>query len=259
MRGGPQVIPRPEKFRLGEKAPWERADITIPERISCNEIKRILSKTKLNKIPATYQEAWLGTSLTPRQRVAAEKALNSAKPTSSVLVPLFDDVNGNAHTVLTRRSQMVKSHTGEVSFPGGKVETDESIDQAALRETFEEVGILPENVTLIGHLEAMPTVASGSWIVPLVGLLNPDSFVDARPEYAINPGEVERVFDIALTDLMVAGVYREEIWEFPGFGEGPVGFFEVEGDTIWGATARIIRNFLEVIIGTHKVAQSSTR
>ena len=228
---------------------WESPNVVVPKIISLKDIKAKMVRSKLNSIPSSYQEAWLGTQLTPRQRLAAEKALTSKKPTSAVLVGLFEDDLGNVKTILTRRSNKLRSHTGEVSFPGGRVEVGESLDHAAIREAHEEVGIAPGWVAAYGHLEAMPTVASGSWIVPIVGFLDSSFFPGGVPRYQINPDEVERAFDIALTELMEPGVFREEIWEFPGFGEGPVGFFEVEGDTIWGATARILKNLLELLLG----------
>ncbi len=239
---GPQKIPRPPTSRPGSPPYWEEAGWKVPDTVSAADIAQAITRAGLDTIPITHQEAWLGTELTPRQRFAAERALRAWRGTSAVLVPVYDGVDGEARFILTRRSQALRSHTGEVAFPGGRVDEGELPAAAALREANEEIGLDPSSVSLIGHLDALPTVASASWIIPFVGLL------DGRPEIRANPDEVERVFDVSVSELIADGVYREEIWEFPGFGEGPVTFFEVEGDTIWGATARMLRNLLEVVL-----------
>ena len=250
-RGGDQVIPRPENFRIGPPAPWETGEWKDPASISVADVIGALDRAGLNRIPVSHHEAWLGTALTSRQRLAAEKALASKRSTSAVLVPLFDRATGNGNQVnlvFTRRSRNLRSHTGEVSFPGGRVDDGELPVAAAIREADEEVGISPSDVEILGHLEAMPTIASESWIIPYVGVLDPESLVEGSPVLVPNPSEVDRIFDVSIVELLEPGVHREEIWEFPGFGEGPVNFFEVEGDTIWGATARMLRNLIEILL-----------
>ncbi|HZD65082.1 MAG TPA: hypothetical protein VE152_03190, partial [Acidimicrobiales bacterium] len=86
------------------------------------------------------------------------------------------------------------------------------------------------------------TVSSGSGITPVVGLLA------ARPDLRPNPAEVERVFDVSLAELASDTVYREERWEVPGGSERSIHFFELDGDTVWGATARVLRELLDVVL-----------
>ena len=153
--------------------------------------------------------------------------------------------------VLTVRSDRLRSHQGEVAFPGGRLEPGEAVVDAALREAAEEVGLDGTSVTVIGQLTAMPTVSSDTVMTPVVGSLA------RRPELTPSPDEVERVFDVALSDLAADGVFHEEWWTVPGridvtglpVGEFPVWFFEVAGETVWGATARTLMELVCLVLG----------
>jgi 8-oxo-dGTP pyrophosphatase MutT (NUDIX family) len=159
---------------------------------------------------------------------------------AAVLCALFDE-DGQAHTVLTRRSSRLKSHTGEVSFPGGRLNPGEQPLDAALRESREEVGLDPGTVTIIGQLGTLSTVANPAPILPFVARL------PGRPPLHPNPAEVERAFSVPLVELMQPGVYHEEIWAFPDDIERSIYFFELVGDTVWGATARMLRELLDLL------------
>ncbi|MFC0081592.1 NUDIX hydrolase, partial [Aciditerrimonas ferrireducens] len=175
---------------------------------------------------------------------------------AAVLVALFEEA-GQARVVLTRRSDRLRSHRGEVSFPGGQVEPGEALAAAACREAREEIGLAPETVTLVGHLDPLATVSSRRVLVPVVGVL------PGRPEARRNPAEVARVFDVALVDLLADGVFHEERWPArAGWPEGlrprgddgrsahyPVWFFDVAGETVWGATARVLVDLLGRSLG----------
>ena len=160
-----------------------------------------------------------------------------ARP-AAVLCALFEE-DGDTWVVLTRRSTRMRSHTGEVSFPGGRLDTGETPVDAALREAHEEVGIDPAGVEVIGELSSLATMSSRAAIRPFVGVLA------ARPHLRPNPAEVDRAFTVPLSALMVPGVYHEERWEFPGGGHRAIHFFDVPGDTVWGATAKMLRDLLD--------------
>jgi 8-oxo-dGTP pyrophosphatase MutT (NUDIX family) len=167
-----------------------------------------------------------------------------------VLVPLFEEA-GESRVVLTVRSDHLRSHQGEVAFPGGRLESGEGVVEAALREAAEEVSLDPSAVTVLGELTAMPTVSSNTVMTPVVAAL------DRRPHLTANPSEVERVFDVALSELVADGVFHEEWWSVPGRlgaldlpeGEFPVWFFEVAGETVWGATARTLMELICLVLG----------
>jgi len=171
---------------------------------------------------------------------------------SAVLVPLFEE-HEETRVVLTRRSSRLRRHRGEVSFPGGRQDPGETPLQAALREAREEVGIDPDLVEVVGRLSPLSTLSSGSSITPVVGVL------PCRVAMSPNPAEVEKVFDVALAELLAEGVFREEIWSWRrGSDDGamvevsggfPVWFFELPEDTIWGATARMLVELICLALG----------
>ena len=162
---------------------------------------------------------------------------------SAVLAALYDDADGRATVVLTRRAQHLRSHRGEVSFPGGGEEpSDVDAWATALREAHEEVGLDPALVRRIGELDHMRTVTGRSYIVPFVAALA------GRPDLVPDPSEVAHILHVPLDELAADGVYREEHWGLPHL-QRPIFFFEVEGDTIWGATAAMLRNLLMVVLG----------
>jgi 8-oxo-dGTP pyrophosphatase MutT (NUDIX family) len=156
-----------------------------------------------------------------------------------VLVALFEE-EGRARVVLTRRSGRLRSHTGQVSFPGGLVDEGEAARDAALREAAEEVGIDPASVEVLGVLSPLTTLSTQAQLTPFVGLLA------GRPELAPNPAEVDRAFDVALEELAADGVYRQEVWEVDGQSR-PVHFFELDGETVWGATAQVLFELLVLV------------
>jgi len=112
---------------------------------------------------------------------------------------------------------------------------------AALRESAEEVGLEPSSVDIIGELSPLATVGSRSAITPFVGVLA------ARPDLVANPAEVELAFDVSLAELMNDGVFREERWRWAGIEDRPMYFFDLPDDTIWGATARMLYELLELV------------
>ncbi len=172
---------------------------------------------------------------------ATPAELPGAGRAAAVLVPLFED-DGDVRVVLTRRSATLRSHTGEVSFPGGRLEPGEDAVAGALREASEEIGINPAVVEILGQLAPLSTMSSRAAITPFVGAL------PGRPSLTPSPDEVELAFDVALGDLAGDGVYRAERWSAPGMPERPMHFFELPEDTIWGATARILHELLTIVM-----------
>jgi 8-oxo-dGTP pyrophosphatase MutT (NUDIX family) len=158
--------------------------------------------------------------------------------------------------ILTVRSDRLRSHRGEVAFPGGRLDAGEGPVDAALREAEEEVGLAPSLVEVIGSLTALSTYSSGTRMTPIVGTLA------SRPALRASPGEVARIFDVSLSDLTADGVCHAELWpprpgrpvlraDWPASGGGaevPVVFYDLAGETIWGATARILTELLVAVL-----------
>ncbi len=158
---------------------------------------------------------------------------------SAVLVALFEE-GGEARVVLTRRSTLLRTHRGQVSFPGGRIDPGEDALGAALREAHEEVGLDPGLVTPVGYLASVFAFSTGAPITPVVATL------PARPELVPNAAEVDRAFDAALADL--AAGFTEEWWSEPGLPRFVMYFFSVEGETVWGATARMLVDLLTTVL-----------
>ncbi len=219
-RGGRQQIPRPASIRPGRPAPWAHL---APEqrRPTLDDVCRALA-----------------TAPAPRPADTEGPGVRA----SAVLAPIYE-ADGEAHVVLTRRAQHMRSHRGEVSFPGGGQEPGEDLWTTALREAQEEVALDPSTVTRIGEIDHLRTVMSRSFIVPYVGVL------PGPPELVASPREVELVLHVPLSELLADDVFREERWGIPP-QDRPIYFFEVVGDTIWGATGAMLRNLLALVTGT---------
>jgi len=158
---------------------------------------------------------------------------------ASVLIPLFKE-DGQYKVLFTRRTNKVERHKGQISFPGGAVdEEDSSVEETALREAFEEIGLLQKDVNLLGRVDDLITVTD--FIVhPFVGEIPfPYSF-------AINAHEVDSIITIPMSIFLEKGATTGVSIEVDGFTyDGP--YFRYQGQTVWGATARIMENFVEII------------
>ncbi len=160
---------------------------------------------------------------------------------SAVLVAIADGVHG-AEVLLTRRSESLTSHRGEISFPGGRVDVGETFEAAALREAHEEVALDPSAVQLGGRLDPISTLVSRSFIVPVVGA------VGRHPDLRPAQDEVDRIMWVPLVELTRVDTFREEIWPIDD-QHRPMFFFELDDETIWGATARMLHQLLRVALG----------
>jgi 8-oxo-dGTP pyrophosphatase MutT (NUDIX family) len=170
--------------------------------------------------------------------------------TAAVLLAVFGETgraDDPARLILTRRPDTMPSHQGEVAFPGGGQDPgDASLAATALREAWEEIGLAPGGVELIGELDTLGPTRSGFMVHPFVGIL------DGRPVLHPHPREVARVFDVELAELVEDGVHHEELWDYPGLNRS-VFFYDLADETIWGLTARILTRFLARLLGDRSV------
>lgn len=233
VRGGPQVIPRPELWRPGRPAPW--ADLPAADRRpSLDDVRSSLTRSPSS--PGTV-----------RYGPPASAGLPPVDRRSSAVLAALYDIGDEPHVLLTRRSWDLRSHRGEVSFPGGAVEpTDRDVVDTALRESAEEVGLAPDGVEVLAELSHLQTFTSNATIVPLVAI------VDHRPALTPDPREVAEIREVPIAELLDLDVYHEELWTRGG-QERPLWFFDLEGDTVWGATAAMLRELLCRITGVPAV------
>jgi 8-oxo-dGTP pyrophosphatase MutT (NUDIX family) len=167
---------------------------------------------------------------------------HEGKTRAAVLVPLLP-VGGHAHLLYTRRAASLPHHQGQVAFPGGThdPERDASPTATALREAHEEIGLRPEDVRVLGTLDDIETMTSRFVITPVVALA-PYPY-DWRP----CPREVDAIFTVPLAELLAPDAERCETWDFGGRAV-PIDHFPIAGQVIWGATRRITRNLLDIIV-----------
>jgi 8-oxo-dGTP pyrophosphatase MutT (NUDIX family) len=160
---------------------------------------------------------------------------------AAVLVPICR-VDGKWHLLYTRRTDTVLTHKGQVAFPGGAVEADDpDVTYTALREAYEEIGLIPDQVKILGRMPNYVTI-SDYLITPIVGRV-PWPF-----ELVLSAGEVMSVFTIPLDWLTDPTNWQEKPFTRPDGRQEMVIFYETYlGELLWGITARITLNFLDIL------------
>ena len=154
---------------------------------------------------------------------------------AAVLVPLVD-VTGELEVLLTRRTDHLKDHPGQISFPGGRVETrDAGALGAALRETEEEIGLSADFIDVVGYLEPQPIV-TGFAVTPVVAFVRPGFSL------VLDQFEVAEVFQVPLAHFLDADNLAVGVRRVRGF-DVPVYEYRYQGYRIWGATAHMLRAF----------------
>lgn len=159
---------------------------------------------------------------------------------AAVLIPVVGAPEPSL--IFTVRTDTLARHRGEISFPGGSIDSsDPSPQAAALREASEEIGLDPPLVDVVGEIEDLHTFVSGYVISPFVG------YVDSRPELEPNPAEVAALLEVPIAQL------TDDIRSEGGFSRDgrtyPTEAWVWRGNVIWGITGRILRLFLERLAG----------
>lgn len=142
--------------------------------------------------------------------------------------------------VLTRRTELVEHHQAQISFPGGRQEEGESIEQTALRETKEELGIQPSVIQVLGRLTPLYIPPTNYCIYPVVARMK------EQPQFIPSPYEVAEVLEIPLNYLIDPLTVRREMWNLHG-KDVDVPFYFFEDNKIWGATAMVLAEFVEIL------------
>lgn len=163
---------------------------------------------------------------------------------AGVLVLLYP-WKDHIHVVLTRRTANVAHHQAQISFPGGHKDSHETVFETALREAEEEVGVPRSSVRVLGELTPLYVRPSNYCIYPIV------AEAGSRPDFRPSPHEVAEVLEIPIDHLLDAENVRREIWPLRGL-EVSIPFYLYQGHKIWGATAMIMAELLDVIKLTGK-------
>lgn len=195
-------------------------------------------------------DAWSAQmKMTPSAR---ENQRQPGKPGDARLggvLALLYPSNGELQLVLTRRRDDLKSHAGQMSFPGGQREAQETLATTALRETEEEIGIPAQSVEVIGQLTPLYIPPSDFEVHPFVAWYSNGS----RPKFSPNPGEVAEIVEVPLQHLLDPSSRFEQPWDFRGQSI-TVPYYAVGDHKVWGATAMMISELVERLrtVRSHK-------
>ncbi len=226
------------------------AQLPAEERVKHADVV-INTDVSLDEVRARVKELWDEHRLGESTRAIIRRALSQrhkkvyAAPgltPAAVLMPIYEK-EGKSHLVFTKRTETVNHHKGQVSFPGGVRHADDrTLQDTALRESWEEIGLNPGDVEVLGELDDMPTYTTNFIISPFVGAI-PYPY-----EFRASPEEVEEVISVPLEVLLDRNNLREEPQNINGVVV-PQYFYHYGDRVIWGATARILKQFLEVVFG----------
>jgi 8-oxo-dGTP pyrophosphatase MutT (NUDIX family) len=144
------------------------------------------------------------------------------------------------YIVLTRRTDAVDNHRGQISFPGGSMDPGEDAASSALREAWEELAIAPDELDVLGELSPLYIPPSGFCVYPVV------AYAAGRPDFVPNPGEVAEVLEVPLAHLLDPATRGEEVWPIRG-ANVRVPFYRVGHHKVWGATAMMLCELLMLL------------
>jgi 8-oxo-dGTP pyrophosphatase MutT (NUDIX family) len=158
---------------------------------------------------------------------------------AGVLIPLVTR-NNTLEMLFTRRTDTVLTHKGQISFPGGQREdSDAETVETALRESYEEIGLEPSRVSVLGELDDVFTAVSSFVITPVVGLV--EGGID---DLRLAPDEVKSLLMVPVNRLLDSDVHTSEVRSV-GEQQYRIHYYTIGDDVIWGATGRIVYQFLK--------------
>ncbi len=189
--------------------------------------------------PLPGREAQVKMAPYPVDESRFEENLNKPSKPGGVMLLLYPH-NGDIYLPLMKRPTYAGAHSGQVSFPGGKFEQEDvDLRNTALRETEEEIGVRSESIEVIGSLSELFIIASNFKVYPSVG------FIKERPVFIPDAVEVESVLEVSLSQLRDTSRRGIEKMTFGNYTiHSP--YFDVEGHVVWGATAMMLSEFLDV-------------
>jgi 8-oxo-dGTP pyrophosphatase MutT (NUDIX family) len=181
--------------------------------------------------------------MAPRPPIASDSDLDpqGLRPAAALL--LIYPNEGTWHIPLTVRGAGLRHHTSQVSLPGGRLDPGESVEEAALREAHEEIGITRDQVDILGRLTPLPIIVSGHMLTPIVGVATD------RPSFNIAAPEVEKLIELPVMRLLEpdAVAWEQRVRLRPPHGLMDVPYFDVPDARVWGATAMVLAEFIALL------------
>jgi 8-oxo-dGTP pyrophosphatase MutT (NUDIX family) len=203
--------------------------MTASTTITLDHVRRALALTGFDHV-----SAW--RRMVPRDRRLERLPSQPGRVRLAGVLILLYPYAGSLAFALTRRTESVATHKGQISLPGGAQEPGETPGQAALRETCEEIGVCLDESCLVGALTHMYLGVSDFDLYPFVGI------VAQRPDFRPNPAEVAGMLEFPLPLLVDDSIKETERWNLRGV-ELDVPFYRLDGQIVWGATAAILSEF----------------
>lgn len=195
------------------------------------------------------EEAQFSMAPITRKRLSEVSKENYNPKQSAVLILLFPEAN-SIKTILIQRGKYEGVHSGQIAFPGGQLDdSDVDLKQTALRETFEEVGIPSEAVSVVGCLTDVYITPSNFLVKPFIGIMN------QKPDFIIDSNEVANVIPVDLLGLNNKEIRKEKLILQSGGFKIKTPYYEIEGLTVWGATAMMISE-LNAVVAQIKITSS---
>lgn len=204
--------------------------LTLPELAACLQVEL------RNQLPG--QPAQNRMLVRPQFTQSVPFDRENARP-SAVMICLFPRKN-DIHMFLTKRTEDVEHHKGQISLPGGAWEAGETISQTALRETEEEIGVPPVNISVQGEMTSLFVPITGFVIHPFVGTCEREPVTDPDPD------EVHELFSVSLSALLDDKSLQHEEWTLRN-RQVEVPYFQFGRHKVWGATSMILSEFREVL------------
>ena len=207
-------------------------------QITINKIAEQL-KARLKK-PLPGNEAHLITRIKTKSEVTFPNTRETAIP-AAVLILLFP-FKDEIQFFLTKRTEDVEHHKGQISLPGGIKENNETLEKTAVRETKEEVGIDPNTIMNLGSLTPFFIPVTGYIVHPFIG------WCKEKPSTQVHDVEVNQLFSVSISELLDENILQNEEWNIRGY-DAIVPYYNFGKCKVWGATAAILSEFKLILKG----------